>query len=419
MNLLYYSAHHCFMSQSNPFYTEDEIKNMENNSFQRVDNLIEKFGPRLSGSQACLSTADELYKEFQQITDKSFTQDFKLHPGAFLGWVSLLARLYYITYPFFLMNLPIVSAIAMLFGDIIVIFEFFFYKEFTDFLYPEVTGRNVVGTIEPSSEVKSTIILSGHHDSAPIFGLLYEHPSLYIPFLIGSYFFIFFLCGSSIYGLFHEVALWVRIFAALGLLPIYFFLNFPSNEGTPGAGDNLMASSFAMEIGKHLKTKKLLKHTRIILISFDSEEAGLRGSRAYFQNHQEQFQGQTVYHVNSDSIYFLDHLSYLTSDINRLQPLSMELVNELVSIGKELGFVSRGEPMHVFMGATDSAESAKIGIHATTILGIPMDGKTHKKIVYHTPEDTTEFIERPAINAVLRLLLRFVEKVDNGTFKIE
>lgn len=406
-------------NQNQYLFTEEEIKTMENNAFQRVDDLIDKYGPRLSGSAACLSTADSLYKEIQQITDKSSTQDFKLHPNAFLGWVSLLARFYFVTYPFFLLNCPIVSAIAMLIGDIIVVCEFFFYKEFTDFLYPEVTGRNAFGTIEPTEEVTSTVILSGHHDSAPIFTLLYEHPHLYLPHLVSSYFFIFFLCGASIYGIFRPVPLIVRLFGAIGLYPVFSFLNFPGKEGTPGAGDNLIASSMAIELGKFLREKKALKHTRIVLISFDSEEAGLRGSRHYFQDHKAEFQdGHPSYHVNVDSCYFLDHLSYLTSDINTMQPLSKELVNELISIAQEFGVKSRGEPMKMFMGATDAAEAAKIGIHATTILGIPMDGNTKKKVVYHTPDDTTQYIERPVINVILKMLLRFVQKVDDGSFKI-
>lgn len=415
----YLKKNNIMSNQNKLFFTDEEIKTMEDNSFQRVDDLIDKYGPRLSGSQACLSTADSLYKEIQEITDSSSTQDFKLHPNAFLGWVSLLARLFYVTYPFFLMNCPIVSAIAMLVGDLIVVFEFFFYKEFTDCLYPEVTGRNAFGTIEPSEKVESTVIISGHHDSAPIFTLLYEHPHLYIPHLVSSYFFIFFLCFASIYGLFRPVSIYVRLFGAIGLYPVYSFLNFPGKEGTPGAGDNLIASSVAIEIGKFLRKKKLLKNTRIILISFDSEEAGLRGSRHYFQDHKDDFKGQTVYHVNVDSCYFLDHLTYLTSDINCMQKLSQELVDELISIAKEFGVDSHGEPMHMFMGATDAAEAAKIGIHATTILGIPMDGNTKKKVVYHTPDDTTQYIERPIISILLKMILRFVQKVDDGSFKIQ
>lgn len=406
------------MSQHQQVFTDDEIKRMEDNSFQRVDDLIEKYGPRLTGSDACLNTADSLFEEVKQITDSSSTQDFKLHPNAFLGWVSLLARLYFVTYPFFLMNIPIVSGIAMLIGDVIVVLEFFFYKEFTDHFYPEVRGRNVFGTIEPSEKVESTVIISGHHDSAPIFTLLYEHPHLYLPHLVSSYFFIFFMLFASIIALFKPLPLFVRLFGAIGLYPVFSFLNFPGKEGTPGAGDNLIASSIAIEIGKFLREKKILKHTRIVLISFDSEEAGLRGSRAYFKAHENEYKNTPTYHVNVDSCYFLDHLSYLTSDINCMQILSKEMVDELISIAKEFGVQSRGEPMHMFMGATDAAESAKIGIHSTTILGIPMDGNTKKKVVYHTPDDTTQYIERPIINVLLKMILRFVQKVDDGSFKI-
>ncbi|NLX44395.1 MAG: M28 family peptidase [Treponema sp.] len=66
------------------------------------------------------------------------------------------------------------------------------------------------------------------------------------------------------------------------VLPLW---GFASDEGSPGAGDNMAASAIALEIFKEFAERRAagagLKRTRLAFASFDAEEAGLRGARVF------------------------------------------------------------------------------------------------------------------------------------------
>ena len=107
----------------------------------------------------------------------------------------------------------------------------------------------------------------------------------------------------------------------------------------PGAGDNLVASVLAMRFAREIAARKgeLLQSTRLRVVSFDSEEAGLRGASAYMRAHAEELKRLPCYHLNFDSIYQLGHLQALTSDINGTVRLSTEMVETLETCARENG----------------------------------------------------------------------------------
>ena len=73
-----------------------------------------------------------------------------------------------------------------------------------------------------------------------------------------------------------------------------------------GAFDNLSGVSILLGIGKYLKEHKNEKffpnQTRVLLISFAGEEAGLRGAKRYVQNHLEEMKQNGTIIVNMDGI---------------------------------------------------------------------------------------------------------------------
>ncbi len=56
--------------------------------------LIDAIGPRPSGSAASRQAADALQTEAAAFADRVWSEDFTVHPGAFLGWIRLLVLLY-------------------------------------------------------------------------------------------------------------------------------------------------------------------------------------------------------------------------------------------------------------------------------------------------------------------------------------
>lgn len=404
-----------------------QASRMAKRALTLVSTLIEKYGPRLSGSDACLKVAQELEEELRVHCDRTAVESFTLHPDAFLGWIRLMVIFYPIALVAFWLSLTPLAILLSVGGILIMTFQFFLYKELLDPLYHKVEGRNVYGVLEPQGEVKKTVVFSGHHDSARVFNFLSYKPHLYTVKVgtgLGAYF---------VLALLSIVALIVQISRGhffLLALPSPFFLvwaviltialpwvlqlwNFASDEGTPGAGDNLIASAMGVELAAYFKQREALKNTRLVIASFDGEEAGLRGSRAFFRRHRdnrELLSGQG-WNFNVDCPYNAKDLFFLTSDINGSVKLSQEMAAECVTIAKSMGFDAFSQPIAFLTGATDAAEAAKVGFEATTLMAMPW-GNTKRAAAYHTPNDVPSAIEPLAVEASLSIAIRFIENLD-------
>ncbi|MEJ2665092.1 MAG: M28 family peptidase, partial [Spirochaetia bacterium] len=280
---------------------------------------------------------------------------------------------------------------------------------------------NVIGSLEPEAEPRRQIIISGHHDSAPVTNLF--HPliqrylviTMFAPYLF--YLFEIVLCVSLLISGASTVPVWCLwiLLAGIPFVLLYFYaVNL--RRGTPGAGDNMIASVIAAQLGKtaaDLKTNggTPLRHTRIILASFDGEEAGLRGSAAYFKAYGDNFKSVPTYHLNIESIYKLEDMHVLESDINGVVPLSGQMARQIKQIGAKHNVNITPFKMIFGAGATDAAESARIGITSTTIFGLPTsvfrDG-----MVYHTSGDTIDKIEPEAVTACLKIIWNYIRDMD-------
>ncbi len=131
--------------------------------------MVETFGPRLTGSDACGRVAESILNEATR---------FAVHPGAFLGFIKVLIA-FYIVAAAGMIVVPLGSAILSTFGICILVFGFFLYQEVLDPFFPKVEGRNMVAVLEPEDKVETQLILSGHHDSVWIFNFYVNRPELY------------------------------------------------------------------------------------------------------------------------------------------------------------------------------------------------------------------------------------------------
>jgi hypothetical protein len=148
-------------------------------------------------------------------------------------------------------------------------------------------------------------------------------------------------------------------------------------------------------------------------VSFDAEESGLRGSRAFVKQHRRQLQSVPTYMLNIDSIYNAKHLQFLVSDLNGSLALSKELAEECQALAAGAGLQSRLTRMVFGGGSTDAAELTKVGVQATTMLAMPTD-LVRDGLVYHTVKDTVDAIEPEAVRACLEVASRLVEKLDRA-----
>ena len=60
----------------------------------------------------------------------------------------------------------------------------------------------------------------------------------------------------------------------------------------------------------------------MVLASFDAEECGIRGARAYIRAHREELLKTKTYVLNMDTIYQVKDLNFMDADLNSTVKLS-------------------------------------------------------------------------------------------------
>lgn len=391
------------------------LKKYTEEVFQKTQEIIDKFGPRLAGSKASLDTADHILKAFKENSDEAEKEYFFMHHGAFLGWIRILVFNYALAIVFMWLNLAYVSTILLALSIVILVLQFFLYKPLLDKFYPKKLASNVVGIIEPKKEVKQQIIVSGHHDSARIFNFLMHQPKLYNLRTSGSIALVIIMAIVSLLVFLitplASIHIYISIFFTISFLLVGQMWFFASKKGTPGAGDNLVASMIALTIGKHFKEVEHLNHTRVIMLSFDAEEEGLRGARAYVKKHKKQLKEIPTYLLNADCLYDEKELFFLTSDLNNFVKFDEEFVDQLLEVSELAGRFVFKQPLAFLTGGTDAAEFAKQGIKATTLIGMPWTNDNRNQS-YHTPNDTLEHVNFDVVLYALDIFISYIKYKD-------
>lgn len=390
---------------------------------QMTGRIIDDCGPRPAGSALAQKAAKILGQALEPFCDRVALDSFKHRPRAFLGHIALIAALFILACLGVLAGpgwvYPAMALLAI--GHLINILEFGFYVEFIDFLFKEKTGINVTGTLEPLGEAKQQVVFSAHHDSAYEFAFLDWGPGFYFALmLVSTTANWLLLAGLAAWGGYRDLAggtlfpyAWLQ-WAAVAVIaldvPFFFFLR---SRATPGAGDNLVSSCILIKLAELLKEKKALgeapRNTRVLFVSFDAEEAGLRGSRAFARQYRKQLRALPTYNVNLESLFNLKTLEYLVSDINGTVRLSQKLAKSLQEVARSLGYTTRLMPMRQGYGATDAAELAKIGVQATTLAALSPDIGSGNS-VYHTHNDDVQHLDPKVIQAALEILNAFLAK---------
>ena len=178
---------------------------------------------------------------------------------------------------------------------LIMLFEFLFYREFTDPFYKKATSHNIYCVRKPSGETKRRIILAGHADSS----------IEWTPTHVGGSGFLYFTFAYGFLGLVYQIvvsvlalakpdlgptAASVLMFAGCAFLPGHFLLIFFMNYKVcvEGANDNLSGCMTAAAVMKFMGDNDLrFENTELVVMFSGAEEAGLRGAKAAVKQHPE------------------------------------------------------------------------------------------------------------------------------------
>jgi aminopeptidase YwaD len=390
---------------------------------EETDRLIRDHGPRLAGTTACLNVAERIAELLRGFSASVRIDTIRIHPASFYAYTKILPVSYALgmlaLFPVGLLGLlPVAGLVA---GVAMMVCQFGLYLHLGDSLFPARVAKNVEAVIEPVEEAQRELILSGHHDSAPVarifsgpFSKLYG-AAIFVPyffFLVELAVLLARLLGAPA----HLLQGWPLPFLAAGLPFVAgYFCLVAVRRGSPGAGDNLISSVMVASLGREIAIRRnmLLRTTRLRIVSFDAEEAGLRGAAAYFTTHAAGLKGLPCTHLNFDSLYRLRDLQVLTSDINGTVPLSRPLADRIVACARERGYHARHFSLIFGAGGTDAAESARHGIPSTSIIAMPTE-IIRDGLVYHTPRDIVENIEPGIVEACMMISLSYLATLEAG-----
>ncbi|MDY0277101.1 MAG: M28 family peptidase [Acholeplasma sp.] len=394
------------------------LDKMTSNVFKETDDVIKKYGPRLAGTKKDIEAANYLYDRAKTFSDSAHIEEFNVYKGAFFGWIKFLVINYVIGIGLIWFNYYLYAALLAVLSVIILVVQFIFYLPLIDRFFPKKKAYNVYGVIEPKNEVKQQIIVSGHHDSAPVFNFFVHQPNLYNLRTTGSITLVLVMLVTTLVAFFLKNDLFnliLNIFLSTGLLLILQMWFFASKNATPGAGDNLIATNVAFEIGNYFYDLKQnnqgLENTRLIFASFDAEEEGLRGARAFAKRHKAMLRETKSYVLNADCLYDEKELFFLLSDLNDTVKLDTVFIDELLDTAKKLGLKVKTQRQALLTGGTDAAEFGKIDVSATTLIGMPWTNKERSPL-YHTPRDITDNVNHQVVTDALYLYITYIKDKD-------
>ncbi len=367
---------------------------------------------RTAGSESVRTAEAEIAESMKDCVDEIRTQQFEIHPHAFLGSVPLEAFLCLISCGFFLAGVyrgilwPYqVSLVFMAAAVVVLIAEYALYRQLTDKLYPKRTGQNLYMVRKAKNAPKRRIILCGHVDAAFEMPVLKYLPAVMIYICIGSgvLFWIinFLFCNLALVDFLPDTVLKVFGIVEIVLSALYAPLLFLVDWHTvvDGANDNLTGCFLSMSILKEMAdNNERFDDTEICCLITDGEEAGLRGAHAFASENVEEMMKLNTMVIAVDTIHSVEELRIFSRGINYTESNSEEACNLLYFAGLKNGFDL--PTAEFYPGACDSEAFSVVGVKAAAICGVAFTPQDY----YHNVKDTYTNLNPECISIVRKIL---------------
>jgi aminopeptidase YwaD len=397
---------------------QDSVKNypsalreMTNFSVRGIKKICKDVGPRPAGSEQEHEAQKLMAAELDGACDKVEIEPFDVHPGAFLGWILTDGIMMIAAIVLFFFGMSAIALALCALSLIFAIVEFLLYKKLLDPFFPKKTSHNVVAVRKPKGEVKRRIIFSGHADSANEWRFTYYGGSkLLVPIiglsfvgiLLGLVLGIWAVAAGHAFSAADSGALNVMRYVFLAWIPILFTALFFENKKRPvmGANDDLTGCFISMAVVKYMQQHDIrFENTEVWVVLTGSEEAGLRGAKAFCKAHKNELSDVETVFVGLDTIRDYDFAAVYSRDLTgtvKNDAGACALVKEAAKqTGLDLPYKS------VFFGATDAAAVTQAGMKAVSVAA--MDPAPAK--YYHTRLDTADNLDIKTVEAVLGVAL--------------
>lgn len=414
------------MDLKNIIEKKDEYAQYMLDEITHICKDMEKRAPGSKGEQqACEYMADVLKKDCG--CQRADVESFKENPGSFFGWIYFTITMVLAAIVFFFIFPPL-SVILIVAGLVIVFLEFGLYKKFIDKFFPEKTGHNVTAIKKPTGEVKRRIFFNGHPDAAwewpvnyALGGVGFEGHAIICG--MGAVYYIvisvIYMIQNGVSGIALNSAVTLSspiVKAALvGLVFVPFLVGlywmWNKNRVVDGANDNLSGCYMGIAVMKALEDAGItLENTEVGVILSGSEEAGLRGAKAWCEAHKGEFDDVPTFIFSYDTIHDPKYLMTNYRDLNGSVKADKDVSDLFMEAAQELKIPCKKGWVPPLGGATDSAAFAQAGFRATGITGL-----NHKlEDYYHTRRDTYDNMNKQGLADCFAISVKVLEMFDGG-----
>lgn len=410
------------MKLQNIIDKKDEYAQYMLDEITHICKDFEKRDPGSKGElQACEYMADVLKKDCG--CEKAEIESFKENPGSFFGWIYFTITMVLLAIAIFFFC-PIISIVLIVGGLTIAFMQFGLYKKFVDKFFPEKTGHNVTAIKKCTGEVKRRILFNGHPDAAwewpvnyKLGGVGFEGHAVICG--IGA---VYYIVVSAMYIAQYgiqfaaadfsstpvKMALWGFIFVPF-LIGLYWMWN--EDRIVDGANDNLSGCYMGIAVMKALEDAGItLENTEVGVVLTGSEEAGLRGSKAWAEAHKHDFDDVPTFIYSYDTIHDPKYLMANYRDLNGTVKADKDVSDLFVEAANELNIGCKKGWVPPLGGATDNAAFAQAGMRSTGITGL-----NHKlEDYYHTRRDTYDNMNLQGLADCFAVSVKVLEMFDEG-----
>lgn len=233
-------------------------------------------------------------------------------------------------------------------------------------------------------------------------GVVFEIPGVMA--LLGVLFYltlsVAFLCGAG--GWVHTAALWGLLF-----LPFYLLLAFTYDPRriVDGANDDLTGCCLGIALLREMERLGISsEHTELGVILTGSEEAGLRGAKAWCRAHGGEYGDVPTYILCLDTIHDPRYLMVNARDLNGTVSADPKLCDAFMQAAANAGVPCKRGWVPPFGGSTDSAAFTQGGFRSVGVTGL-----NHRlEDYYHTRRDTYDNLNTEGLDNCWRALVYFV-----------
>ncbi|MDR0696088.1 MAG: M20/M25/M40 family metallo-hydrolase [Christensenellaceae bacterium] len=389
-------------------------------------DVIQKFGPRLPGSDEERAAAADIANTFSTVTgNDTKVEDFKLAPIASIGFIPVLGVVSLLSLGLYILVSPWASFALSTVLLLYAVVQIFMYKGLFDVLFPQKISKNLYSKIDGGSKIDYTIVYSGHIDSSWNWNLaVTKHPQLsIIKTIFGVVGILIVLLLSIIRVSTDHLAFsikeglvtagdWIFFLLPFVFLPGFYwlsiYLSYDKKIASPGAMDNLSGTGLALLMAKHYKDNpdELPENCRIIVAGMGSEEAGLKGSFAFMKAHKNDTDLLVnPYFVNLDSFRDYDHFNVVTGDLWLMSHFDPELIEMGEESIKEVGLTPKRIKNPV--GGCDSTPFYRAGYKTVTLCAQNPTATNY----YHTYNDKVEDLNLDTLEKAYEVVLNVSNKI--------